>query len=150
MPNVAEEFPTYDEEEEDEEVEEYDSEDGTLVPMDPEDLDRIYEEEEIRWALANYQDDRKKRKASGKGKSKGARPSKGKGRGKGKGKGRYSEARSALTQNRLARGWQSHFKPNFSHAAKGRTGYPPNLGKVKDLEERSRCHTCKKLSLIHI
>ena len=59
-PNGAEEFPTYDEEGgEDDEAEDYDSEDGTLVPMVPEDLDRMYEEEGIEWALANYQDEGK-------------------------------------------------------------------------------------------
>ena len=74
----ATEFPAYEEWEEEayDDEDDYDSEGGALVPLAPEDLDNVHEEDDLRWAPANYQEERKARKAKGKGK--------GKGRGRGK------------------------------------------------------------------
>ena len=66
----------------------YDSEDGTLIPIAEEDLQEVYDEEDLEWALSNYRQERERFKAKN-------------------ANGGYLKVRDDLNKNRIARGYNA-------------------------------------------
>ena len=118
----------------------YDSEDGAWIPLEDGDLEGIYDEDDVHWALANFRNER--------GQAKSSRPG-----------GQYGQARKALQDSRMSRGWKrpegsavaSLSRSSSSGSGKGFGKRTPDkqrdarLKHISTLKARTRCRICQKV-----
>ena len=114
-----------------------------MIPMEDEDMSKPFEEEEVKWALTSYSNDRER-----------ARNKFNQKKGKGKEKGKYQQARRALQYTRMSRGWKRSSQPPPRPRSNDRNRFRSNKFKpspkrgfktLTEIKANSRCHKCKKI-----